>query len=202
MSKVPPARDEREPHLRGILVSMSIQWFIDAFGIEAHRRALAALPREDRARFDRILLSVGWQPFGAWYRMIEAHVAEAQRLGVSADEYDRRAIEGTGGTLIRTLFQTILARTNAQSMIARSPMLYRKFFDQGEAIVEENLLGYARLRLCIPEGVWAYATRYMAPTMSYYLRLSGCQDVSASISQVEGAIIIEYRYRATPGATT
>lgn len=115
----------------------------------AWRSVVEALPADDRAVVDGLLLVGGWYPVGVWNRAVAAYV---RRYASDADAEMTAIARHVADRDLNTLFKVMLRMGSAEFVLGRTDSLWSRYFDVGTF---ENAEVHKRrwaLKLSAPTG--------------------------------------------------
>jgi hypothetical protein len=163
--------------IRGPAVSSFFHWVTQAYGPDLLSRALLKISLEDRAHFDKLIISLGWYPVAAFERLIDATYKEvANATGESRETFDKRGVQEGGGALMKTIYKFVMSMSSPQNTIARLPTIYPRVYDQGKLEVLQNEPGHCIFRHEGPEEMYPLAIRNLHYGLPYTLALVGAKN--------------------------
>jgi len=95
----------------------------------AWREVVEALPPDDRAVIDGLLLVGGWYPVGVWNRAVTAYV---RRFANDADHEMTAIARHVADRDLNTLFKVLLKMGSAAFVLGRTDSLWSRYFDVGK----------------------------------------------------------------------
>ena len=114
---------------KGTLLKNLGDYVVERQGAAAWRVVVDALPADDRAIINGLLLVGGWYPVGVWNRCIRSYIsryakdADAEMMAVARYIADRD---------LNTLFKVLLKMGSAELVLARTDSLWARYFDVGQ----------------------------------------------------------------------
>ena len=96
----------------------------------AWRGIVDALPADDRAVIDGLLLVGGWYPVGIWNRAIKAYL---ERYAPGSTDLEMTAVARyIADRDLNTLFKVLLKMGSAEFVLGRTDSLWSRYFDVGK----------------------------------------------------------------------
>jgi len=135
---------------KGTLIKNLGDYVVERHSQAVWREVVDALPADDRAIIDGLLLVGGWYPVGTWNRCISEYItrhakdADAEMTAVARYIADRD---------LNTLFKVLLKMGSAEFVLGRTDSLWSRYFDMGTFQNEELSKHYWTLKLTAPVGV-------------------------------------------------
>jgi uncharacterized protein (TIGR02265 family) len=121
--------------IKGLILQARKDFVIDNFGEEAWRRVLGALPEEDRAQLEELILTAKWYPFEVGERLDKAIV---DILG----EGDQKVFEEIGAKSahrsLTKVHKSFLTPGDPQAFLEKADVIYKFYYDTGRREYERT----------------------------------------------------------------
>ena len=131
------------PCLSGTILLDQIQVIVESHGRDTYDRALASLSPEHQHEI-AALIAVSWIDVAV---AMELKNAVARELGMDSLDFQRWVVRAAIERTISKFWRAILSLASAEAIAKRTPMLYRKTFNQGELAAIEVANGHATYEL-------------------------------------------------------
>jgi len=113
--------------VKGSILRARLAFAAEIAGADGVERVLARLPEEDRSHLKRVL-ATGWYAFELGRRLDEAIV---QELGGGRESFFEKLGEASADKNLTTVHKGFLASGDPHAFLARAPMIYSFYYDQG-----------------------------------------------------------------------
>jgi len=113
---------------KGTLLKNLGEFVVERHGPAAWREVVDALPEDDRAIIDGLLLVGGWYPVGAWNRCVAGYI---KRFAKDADAEMTAVARHIADHDLNTLFKVLLKMGSAEFVLGRTDSLWSRYFDMG-----------------------------------------------------------------------
>ena len=137
------------PSGKGTLLKNLGDYVHDRHGAAAWRVVVDALPADDRAIIDGLLLVGGWYPVGVWNRCIESYIA---KFALDADAEMTAVARHIANRDLNTVFKVLLKMGSPEFVLGRTDSLWSRYFDMGELTNRELEERHWLLKLSAPVG--------------------------------------------------
>jgi hypothetical protein len=134
---------------KGTLLKNLGEFVVERHGPAAWREVVDALPEDDRAIIDGLLLVGGWYPVGAWNRCVAGYI---KRFAKDADAEMTAVARHIADRDLNTLFKVMLKMGSAEFVLGRTDSLWSRYFDVGKFENDELAKRHWSLKLTAPVG--------------------------------------------------
>ena len=134
---------------KGTLLKNLGDFVVERHSASAWRAVVDALPADDRAIIDGLLLVGGWYPVGVWNRCIKSYIT---RYAKDADGEMTAVARYIADRDLNTLFKVLLKMGSAEFVLGRTDSLYSRYFNVGKFENTELAKRQWALKLTGPTG--------------------------------------------------
>lgn len=154
-------------------------------GGRAWEAVMSALPEDDRAVFDGIIIVGGWYPVRTWNRALGEFLSNRF---ADADQGMRELAAFIADRDLNTLYKMILRMGTPEFLLRRTESLWGRYFDMGSFAAQEIGPKRWQLHLDAPRGLEAAPDRLTCgPGVSAWIEMGLHQTgaKSASVREVK-----------------